>query len=118
MATVSDYSMLRGLKCAAIARVHVVMTTCVDGKKRPEVICRGVGRFLPFLTWFPFGLANLPLPVLVWSALAYCTLPTYCYMYTHLVVMFSCKSANTNVPPVVLLAIECSCPASQMEYVG
>ena len=81
----------RILKCEMKHLVHVVMTTCVDGKKRPEEICRGVGRFLPFLTWFPFTLARLPLAALVSSALAYCTLPTYCYMYKHLVVMFSCS---------------------------
>jgi len=33
--------------------------------------------------------ASLLLPAPVWSALAYRTLPTYCYMYKHVVVMFS-----------------------------
>lgn len=85
MAIMSDCSILRGLKRGAVARVHMVMTTFVDGKKRPEVICIGGFRwFLPFLWYFPFILANLPLLSLVWSAQAYCTLPAYYYMYVHL----------------------------------
>ena len=57
MATVSDCSMLRGLKCAAIVRVHVVMTTCVDGKKGPEVICRGGWKVSAFLDMVSFWIS-------------------------------------------------------------
>ena len=83
---------------------------------RPEVICRGVERFQPFLTWFPFRLASLPLHALVWSALTHCTLPTHCYMYKDLVVMFSCISANTNVPTVSASVLSASTVVTRYTY--
>ena len=61
----------RILKCEMKHLVHVVMTTCVDGKKRPEEICKGGWKVSAFLNMVSFYIskASIARPGLVCTGL-------------------------------------------------